>query len=198
MTDYTMTCPHEQAHSASALDARYVRRLTPDPSGGYTATIHELPGCIAEGDTAEEALDQLESVALSWLESAHASGFPVTPPVDYEGASGKVALRISRRLHQLAAERADLEGVSLNQFIGNALASYLGQQDGMQRMVRQLENVLSHSFTAAYFKIYEATVMREKSSSQVVITRNNYISHVMSTDITSRPYRNLKYQTIKA
>jgi hypothetical protein len=35
----------------------YVRRLLPDEQlGGYTAYIHEFPGCVAEGDTADEAI----------------------------------------------------------------------------------------------------------------------------------------------
>lgn len=187
MTDYTITCHQQQASSASALDPRYVRRLTPDPAGGYTATIHELPGCIAEGDTAEEALAQLESVAQSWMESAMANGYPISPPVDYDGASGKVALRISRRLHQLAAERADLEGVSLNQFIGNALASYIGQQDGMRRMAQELETALSKSLSAAYVQISQSKLLREKSSSRFFIAQTKYISHVATTDMTLSP-----------
>lgn len=135
---------------AERLDPRYTRRLTPDPAGGYTATILEFPGCIAEGDTAEEALRNLEQTALSWMRSARANGYPVCEPIDYEGASGKVALRISRRLHQLATERADMEGTSLNQFIGNALATYLGQQDGMQRTVQALRNAVHENFLHFY------------------------------------------------
>lgn len=147
-------------HDCSPLDSRYVRRLQPDPSGGYTATIHEFPGCIAEGDTAEEALANLESTAQSWILSAEANGYPVAPPVDFDGASGKVALRISRRLHQLAAERADMEGVSLNQFIGNALASYLGQKDSMERLVKELDATLQRTLQVVYASMHSVQVLR--------------------------------------
>lgn len=125
------------------LDPGYMRRLTPDPSGGYTATIHELPGCIAEGDTADEALANLEEAAKGWIASARASGYSVQDPIDYDGASGRIALRVSRRLHRLAVERAALEGVGLNQLIGSALESYLGQQDGMQRVLDELSKMLT-------------------------------------------------------
>ena len=171
-----------QKSSGPTLDPRYVRRLVPDPGGGYTATIHELPGCIAEGDTAEEALAHLSAVAQSWMESAEASGYQITPPIDYEGASGKIALRISRRLHQLAAERAELEGISLNQFIGNALASYLGQQDGMRRMALQLERALSDSMHAAYLAIDSARTLRETSFGRTVFGRANVLLHRSSSD----------------
>lgn len=181
MTDHQIIHTPEPSYSQPELDARYIRRLMPDPSGGYTATIHELPGCIAEGDTAEEALAQLDSVANSWIESAKASGYPITPPIDYEGASGKVALRISRRLHQIAAERADLEGISLNQFIGNALASYLGQQDGLRRMAQQLEHALSDSMHAVYVKLYSAHI--EASTARTFISQAEFLAHGSSSDM---------------
>lgn len=170
------------AQPEGSLDPRYVRRLAPDPSGGYTATIHELPGCIAEGDSAEEALSQLELTAASWIEAAEANGYPITPPIDYEGASGKVALRISKRLHQLAAERAELEGVSLNQFIGNALANYLGQQDGMRRIAKQLDSALAQGMHAVYARLYSADMRREQSSTRTIITRTDYMKSASSSN----------------
>lgn len=182
MTDYQTAQVSTISSGVPRLDARYVRRLMPDPSGGFTATIHELPGCIAEGDTAEEALEQLEAVAHSWMESAAANGYPITPPIDYEGASGKIALRISRRLHQLAAERAALEGTSLNQFIGNAVASYLGQQDGMRRMAKQLEHALASSMHAVYVTLYDARIRREASSVRTIIGRTDFLTHGSSSD----------------
>ncbi len=194
MSDHQI--PNTPASSQSTLDPRYIRRLMPDPSGGYTATIHELPGCIAEGDTAEEALAQLDSVANSWIESAKASGYPVTPPIDYEGASGKVALRISRRLHQLAAERADLEGISLNQFIGNALANYLGQQDGLRRMAQQLEHALSDSMHAVYMRFYSAR--RETPAARTTIVgHTDFLTHGSSSDLvlTVSPITSLELKT---
>lgn len=198
MTDYQTSKAPAASSSVPTLDARYVRRLMPDPSGGFTATIHELPGCIAEGDTAEQALEQLESVAHSWMASATANGYPITPPIDYEGASGKIALRISRRLHQLAAERAALEGVSLNQFIGNALASYLGQQDGMRHLAKQLEHALASSMHAFYVTLYDTRIRREASSVRTFIGRTDSQMLGSSTDkllfITPSPSSKLKIQ----
>ncbi|BDR08215.1 toxin-antitoxin system HicB family antitoxin [Comamonas thiooxydans] len=169
MSDVTTTAKKPSMDSAK-LDERYVRRLSPDPSGGYTATIHEFPGCIAEGDSAEEALSNLESAALSWMRSAHANGYPVSPPLDYEGASGKIALRVSRRLHQLAAERADLEGISLNQFIGNALASYLGQQDGMRRLAYELHKAVQSNLYFFYQNNFSAVHGRSTNDLRVIPT----------------------------
>ena len=45
----------------------YSRVLIPEEDGGYSAHMLEFKGCFAEGDTAEEAIQNLESAAESWL-----------------------------------------------------------------------------------------------------------------------------------
>lgn len=117
------------------LEKPYARKLTPDADGGYVAAIHEFPGLVAHGSSPNDALANLESAAESWLEAAIDTSFPVPEPANFESCSGKIALRISRRLHQLAAERAELEGTSLNQLISTSLAQYLGQQRGIEAAI---------------------------------------------------------------
>ncbi len=38
--------------------------------GGYTVTIPELPGCVSEGDSFEEALENIQEAAGLYLEGA--------------------------------------------------------------------------------------------------------------------------------
>jgi predicted RNase H-like HicB family nuclease len=110
------------------LKKPYGRRLTPDESGGYVATIQEFSGCIAEGDSAEQAMRNLESAAASWLRAAAEFGQPIPDPLDLHGYSGKIALRIPRGLHKQAAEMAASEGASLNQFLTSAIAQAVGRK----------------------------------------------------------------------
>ena len=42
--------------------------LEPSEEGGYTVFIPNLPGCISEGDTREEALDNIREAAELHLE----------------------------------------------------------------------------------------------------------------------------------
>jgi antitoxin HicB len=104
----------------------YARRLTPEAGGGYSATIQEFPGLIAEGETPDEALANLEAAALSWLEVSLVHGREIREPISFEGCSGKIALRIPRALHCQIAELAETEGCSLNQWLTAAIASYAG------------------------------------------------------------------------
>ena len=108
------------------LRKTYARRLTPDEDGGFTATIQEFPGCIAEGDNAETALKNLERVAESWIEAALGLGQAIPDPIELHGYSGKIALRLPRGLHKQAAELSASEGTSINQLLTAAIANYLG------------------------------------------------------------------------
>ncbi|GJI98072.1 hypothetical protein RugamoR57_47900 [Duganella caerulea] len=112
----------------AVLSRPYVRRLLPDEAGGYTAYIHEFPGCVAEGETADEALINLDKAAASWLAVSLAHGQPIAEPMQPFGFSGKVALRIPRSLHRDVAELAQLQGCSINQLLSVAISDYIGRQ----------------------------------------------------------------------
>ncbi|MFA5269789.1 MAG: type II toxin-antitoxin system HicB family antitoxin [Methanoregula sp.] len=44
---------------------KYVVQLESDEEGGFTVTVPSLPGCISEGETKEEALENIkEAIAL--------------------------------------------------------------------------------------------------------------------------------------
>jgi predicted RNase H-like HicB family nuclease len=46
----------------------------------YVASVMELPGCMADGSSPEEALSNLRAVAKEWIEIAKAEGRDVPPP----------------------------------------------------------------------------------------------------------------------
>lgn len=47
---------------------QYTAVFEPEKVGGYSVTIPALPGCIAEGDTFEEALANIKEAAELYLE----------------------------------------------------------------------------------------------------------------------------------
>jgi predicted RNase H-like HicB family nuclease len=55
---------------------RYSVILTPE-EGGYVVTVPALPGCVTEGDTLEEALDNARNAIELYVESLVARGLPV-------------------------------------------------------------------------------------------------------------------------
>jgi len=92
---------------------------------GVAASIPDLPGCISQGDTVEEALENIEDAKRGWLETALKQGNEIPLPGHAREYSGKLLLRMARTLHRALAVRAEKEGVSLNQYINYLLATAL-------------------------------------------------------------------------
>jgi antitoxin HicB len=99
------------------LKLEYPVTLYPDPDEGYVAEIKDLPGCMTQGETAQEALAEIEDARILWIETAYEYGDNIPLPATEIKYSGKTMLRMPSCLHQKLAERAKQEGVSLNQYI---------------------------------------------------------------------------------
>ena len=60
------------------MSRRYTVLLQPDlDEGGYTVTVPALPGCITEGDTLDEALDNARDAIESFLAYLEEKGQPI-------------------------------------------------------------------------------------------------------------------------
>ena len=56
----------------------YTVLLEPDPDeGGFTVTVPELPGCIAQGESIEEALATVRDAISLHVEGLVSDGLPV-------------------------------------------------------------------------------------------------------------------------
>jgi len=53
-----------------ALNLNYTIYFYSEDEGGYTVEIRELPGCVAQGETLEEALEMLDEATQLWIETA--------------------------------------------------------------------------------------------------------------------------------
>ncbi len=51
-------------------EVKYPFVIYPAEEGGYVAEIPSLKGCLAQGETLQETLDELETVAELWIEAA--------------------------------------------------------------------------------------------------------------------------------
>ena len=49
-----------------------VEPLSEEDGGGYIAIVPDLPGCMSDGETPEEALVNVQEAISSWLESEKA------------------------------------------------------------------------------------------------------------------------------
>lgn len=46
----------------------------------FIAEVPELPGCMADGQTYQEALSNAETVIREWIETAHEMNRPIPEP----------------------------------------------------------------------------------------------------------------------
>lgn len=65
--------------------------LEPCEEGGYTVYVPSLPGCISEGDTYKEALENIKDAIKGWIEVSKEYGDKI-PPSDTIVESVQVAI----------------------------------------------------------------------------------------------------------
>lgn len=61
----------------STQRASFTAVFLPAEEGGYTVEFPQLPGCVSEGDTFEEAMTNAREALSGWLETAQAHGWSV-------------------------------------------------------------------------------------------------------------------------
>ena len=63
---------------------KYRVLIEQDEDGVYVAEVPSLPGCISQGATREQALENIKEAIAVYLESLEAHNEPVPPPITEE------------------------------------------------------------------------------------------------------------------
>lgn len=111
------------------LSLPYTFEILREDEQTWFARVLELPGCMTEGDSPEDAMAMIQDALVAWLETALETGFPIPEPRPAGEYSGKFNVRIPRSLHRDLAATAEREGVSLNQFVSTELARAVGRSN---------------------------------------------------------------------
>jgi antitoxin HicB len=119
-----MSATDTQSRLEELFAQPWSREVVADEDGIFVASVPELEGCFADGDTVEEALANLDQVLRDWLALALEEQAKIPEPrrQDDELFSGRFSVRVPRSLHRRLSLRAEAEGASLNQLIGVLLA----------------------------------------------------------------------------
>ena len=97
-----------------------------DGNQGWVAEVEELPGCISQGHSPEEAITRVRDAMSGWIAVALEDGVDIPVPEDDGEFSGRFLVRLPTSLHADLARSAGREGVSLNSFVTGALAGAVG------------------------------------------------------------------------
>ncbi len=104
-----------------------IRHLLKDEGGGYLIEFPDLPGCMSDGETIDEAISNGKDAIAAWLEAAEEMNRPIPKPGELESQSGKWVQRVPKSVHLRLVNRAREEGVSLNTLVITMLAESLGE-----------------------------------------------------------------------
>lgn len=96
--------------------------LPPEDGGGFVGLVPDLPGCVGDGETAEEALADTQDAIIEWLEANDALGRLDPEP-------GQAAEELRNR------DKAMIEAV-------RAALDYIDKQDGeISDLKRKIETL---------------------------------------------------------
>ena len=65
------------------INIKYPFVIYPANEGGYVAEVPALKGCLAQGETLDKTLVELEEVETLWLQTANESGLRI-PLIEIE------------------------------------------------------------------------------------------------------------------
>ena len=101
-----------------------LRPLTEEEGGGWLASFPDLPGCISDGETPEDALRNAAEAETAWLAANEKWGKTKAEK------PARLVARLPRSIHRDLQERASEEGVSVNTMMVTLLAHGLGEISG--------------------------------------------------------------------
>jgi len=113
---------HQENKLEYYIKLPYTFVITPEESGGFFAKIEELPGCMSQGKTMEEAIRNIEEAKRIWLKAALERKIEIPLPDSMREYSGKFLVRLPVSLHKRIAKLAKKEGVSINQMVLSLLS----------------------------------------------------------------------------
>lgn len=110
-----------------------IRPMTREEGKGYLIEFPDVPFCLSDGETVEEAIANGRDALRGTLLCYQQDGKPIPQP-DSGGestASGQFRVRMPKSLHARLARQAEIEGVSLNTIVVTAAAESLGRREAV-------------------------------------------------------------------
>ena len=113
-----------------ALEYPFITSVLPEAEGsGYLIEYPDLPGCMSDGETIQEAIEKGRGAVESWIETARAHGDEIPVPGSSSASSGRWVQCVPKSLHTRLVQWAEHEGVSLNILVISLLAEGLRRKD---------------------------------------------------------------------
>ncbi len=125
-----ITVPHVEPPFPFESYAHVVEPLSDEDGGGYLISFPDLPGCMSDGESIEEATANGRDAFSAWMSARAHLGKPIPTPTRHGESAQPVRMmqRLPRSLHASLVARARAEGTSLNTLVTMLLAEGLGRR----------------------------------------------------------------------
>ena len=110
-----------------------VRPLSKEEGGGYLVEYPDIPGCMSDGETIEEAIVNGKEALRDCIDVFRESGRRLPKP-GVEAAQWRQ--RLPRTLYLKLTRQAASEGVSINSFVTAIIAEAIGSKLSRLQRVR--------------------------------------------------------------
>jgi antitoxin HicB len=108
----------ERQPLAYYLQLSYPVTLYSDPEEeGYVAEIKDLPGCLTQGETLEETMQNIAEARELWIETTYEAGREIPLPTVESDENSSMSLTLPKALQQDLTIAAKQKGISTAQYI---------------------------------------------------------------------------------
>lgn len=135
MNDFVKIIPHVEPPYPFEAYAHVISPLSEEDGGGFLITFPDLPGCMSDGETEADAIENGRDAFSAWVSAradmCRAIPAPTFRPdmVEVPETSGKFVTRVPKSVHAQLTNRAKQEGVSLNTLVLTFIAEGLGRRE---------------------------------------------------------------------
>lgn len=105
-----------------------------DEDGGYIATIPQIQGLSAFGESSSAALSELRIAADAYFQSLKKAGKPMPVFDKVAPFSGQLRLRMPKSLHAELSQAAANDGISLNSYLVVLLSKRQSERDLLNKL----------------------------------------------------------------